>query len=131
MVSFTLEATASLSISPEGEQVRVKSSIYLGGRLLTCPADVRSRSKKSVPSELKCGRQLKKKWAGKREEGKRERGFSRKADKAGKKERERKAKSRPISVWSPELGDGLGKSAEVAGLSLPIAVRRREGSKDK
>lgn len=69
MVSFTLEATASLSISPvpEGEQVRVKSSIYLSGRLLTCPADVRSRSKKSVPSELKCGRQLKKKWA--RDEG--------------------------------------------------------------
>lgn len=62
-------------------------------------------------------------------EGRRERGFSRKGDKAGEKERE--AKSRPISVWSPELGDGLGKSAEVAGLSLPIAVRRREGSKDK
>lgn len=93
MVSFTLEATASLSISPEGEQVRVKSSIYLGGRLLTCPADVRSRSKKNVPSELKCGRQLKKKWAGKREKGKRERGFSRKADKAGKKERERERRS--------------------------------------
>lgn len=126
MVSFTLEETASLSRYHQFRKVRVKSSIYLGGRLLTCPADVRSRSKKSVPS--KCGRQLKKKWA---EMGRRERGFSRKGDKAGKKEREREVESRPISVWPPELGDGLGKSAEVAGLSLPIAVRRGEGSKDK
>lgn len=88
MVSFTLEATASLSISPEGEQVRVKSSIYLGGRLLTCPADVRSRSKKSVPSELKCGRQLKKKWAGKREEGS-EDSRGRQIERGKKREREK------------------------------------------
>lgn len=36
--------------------------------------------------------------------------------------------SRPISVWSPELGDGLRKPTEVAG--LPLAWRVEETERD-
>lgn len=112
----------SLSISPvpEGQS----EILHLSGRTI---ADV-SRGR-SFEEQEKCPLEM---WEAVEEEmGRRERGFSRKGDKAGKKEREREVESRPISVWPPELGDGLGKSAEVAGLSLPIAVRRGEGSKDK
>lgn len=34
---------------------------------------------------------------------------------------EQKTESRPISVWSPELRDGLGKPTEVAGFSSMVA----------
>ncbi|OAD61606.1 hypothetical protein WN48_00757 [Eufriesea mexicana] len=47
------------------------------------------------------------------------RGFRR----TGRLEGWQRAESRPISVWSSELGDGLRKPTEVAGLSLPIAPR--------
>lgn len=88
MVSFTLEATASLSISPvpEGEQVRVKSSIYLGGRLLTCPADVRFEEQEKCPLGTEMWEAVEEEMDG--EEGKG--GSSRKGDKAGeKRDRER------------------------------------------
>lgn len=39
-----------------------------------------------------------------------------------------KTESRPISVWSPELCDGLGKPTEVAGL-LPRSTDKRTGGK--
>jgi len=39
-----------------------------------------------------------------------------------------KTESRPISVWSPELRDGLGKPTEVAGL-LPRSEDKRTGGK--
>lgn len=41
---------------------------------------------------------------------------------------EQKTESRPISVWSPELRDGLGKPTEVAGL-LPWSQAKRTGGK--
>lgn len=41
---------------------------------------------------------------------------------------EQKTESRPISVWSPELQDGLGKPTEVAGL-LPRSEDKRTGGK--
>lgn len=41
---------------------------------------------------------------------------------------EQKTESRPISVWSPELRDGLGKPTEVAGL-LPWSEDKRTAGK--
>ena len=138
MVGSTLEATASSSRGyrrfrvTESEQVRVKSSIYLGRRLLTCPADVRSRGKKSVPLEH-CASE-----SGESERRRNERSKERFPKRETRISQDRKAgkggrepESRPISVWSPELADGLGKPTKVVGLSLPIAVRWKEGWKDK
>ncbi|KOX81013.1 hypothetical protein WN51_05700 [Melipona quadrifasciata] len=121
-----MEATASSSRGyqrfrvTESEQVRVKSSIYLGRRLLTCPADVRSRGKKSVPLERRASEEKKRERQRKiPEEGNED--FA--GQEGWKGEGGREPESRPISVWSPELADGLGKPTKVVGLSLPIAER--------
>lgn len=42
-----------------------------------------------------------------------------------------KTESRPISVWSPELRDGLGKPTEVAGLLPPSADKRTGGKTNR
>lgn len=84
IAGFALEATVSSSRGyhhrfrvTESEQVRVKSSIYLGRRLLTCPADVRSRGKKSVPLEH-CASEKKRREREKEEDsGRGKRGFRR------------------------------------------------------
>jgi len=100
----------------------IEFSIYPVYQLLTRHTEKRNTRGARKPSRL-CASWLRFaiSWRRSVEEGKREFRRTEGGD-------EQKTESRPISVWSPELRDGLGKPTEVAGL-LPRSEDKRTGGK--
>lgn len=98
----------------------IEFSIYPVYQLLTCHTKKRNTREARKPSRL-CAHGFVSPYP--------DEGVSRKEneDFVGQKG-ETKTESRPISVWSPELRDGLGKPTEVAGL-LPRSEDKRMGGK--